>query len=301
MVSQTSYRDAATVGIKPPTFQLPDAAHVGIVMLGVSNLERSVAFYRDVIGLALLSRHGKVAELGVAQETLLRLEELPGVEPIERRTRLGLYHTAFLLPNRAALASFIKHLSQLGVYFGAGDHIYSEALYLVDPDGLSVEVYADRPRSAWQVREQELLSATAQVDFANVLKEEIGAWDGAPVGTRIGHVHFYIGDLERARRFYHEALGFTIMTWSYPGALFVSAGGYHHHVGLNVWAGDSPKAGPTDARLLSWELVVPSPEDVQAVRSNLNRLGWTTQIGESGTVVASDPWGITVRVLSRGN
>lgn len=299
MTLQTAHTDTPTVGIQPPYYRLPDTAHVGIVTLAVSNLAQSVAFYHEVIGLAILQQGDNTAELGVEGNVLLKLFELPGVSPIRYRTRLGLYHTAFLLPNRAALGSFIEHLNQVGANFGAGDHIYSEALYLVDPDGLSVEVYADRPRSVWKTRGQELLSATEPVDIGGVLSVSAGTWNGAPAGTTIGHVHLYIGDLDKAARFYHQGLGLAVMTWSYPGALFVSAGGYHHHVGLNVWAAGSPPATAEDARLLSWELLVPNQEEIEKIEKNLTNQGWITQKQEDGTLAAIDPWGIKVLVTTR--
>ena len=169
--------DTTSFGIHPPTFRLPATARIGRVRLAVSQLARSVHFYSEVIGLAVLEIDGKIAKLG-AQDSklvLLELEELPGVHAIGRQTRLGLYHTAFLLPRRPALSSrlepmdwpacFVQHLRQDGIEFGAGDHLYSEAIYLVDPDGLSVEVYADRPRSAWVVENGELVSAADPVRF----------------------------------------------------------------------------------------------------------------------------------------
>jgi catechol 2,3-dioxygenase len=286
------------VGIQPASFRLSDATHVGVVTLAISNLVKSVVFYRDVIGLAVLKQGADAAELGVGDMVLLKLFELPGVQPIGRRQRLGLYHTAILLPSRSALGSFIQHLKRNGVYYGAGDHIYSEALYLTDPDGLSVEIYADRPRGEWKTNGQELLSATDPVDIARLVSASVGEWRGAPAGTKVGHLHFYIGDLAKATSFYHDALGFALMTWSYPGALFISAGGYHHHIGLNVWAEGSPQAGPTDARLLSWELVVPYPSEIENVHSNLEWLGWKSRIDTNGTLTATDPWGITVHVVS---
>ncbi len=296
--AQISSFGSNAVGIQPPSFRLPDATHVGLVSLAVSSLKASIAFYHEVIGLAVLKQDATTAELGIGETALLNLKELPGIQPIGRRKRLGLYHTAFLLPSRAALGSFTSHLNRLGVYFGAGDHLYSEALYLTDPDGLSVEVYADRPRSTWKSNGTELLSATNSVDIGSLIAAGDGVWHGAPAGTTVGHVHFYIGDLEKAARFYHEAMGFTIMTWSYPGVLFISAGGYHHHVGLNVWAAGSPQAGPTDARLLSWELVLPDLSNLEVLHKNMKRLGWDCSLQADGKLTATDPWGITVHVIS---
>jgi len=293
--------DTTSFGIHPPAFRLPATARVGRVRLAVSQLARSVHFYSEVIGLAVLEREGNLAKLG-AQDSghvLLELEELPGVHPIGRRTRLGLYHTAFLLPSRSALSSFVQHLRQDGIEFGAGDHLYSEAIYLVDPDGLSVEVYADRPRSEWLVENGELVSATDPVRFATFPAVAADSWRGAPAGTTMGHVHFYVGDLEQAKKFYHSGLGLDITTWRYPGALFTSAGGYHHHVGLNVWVADSPPASTTDSRLLFWEILLPDSGEVRRAAESLVRAGYPP-LHEGDGMQFKDPWGITVALRIEG-
>lgn len=278
------------IGIYPPAYRLPATAHVGKVRLAISNLDRSLEFYTKVIGLNVISQSATLAQLGAqnSQSVLLELEQLPGVQPIGRRTRLGLYHTAFLLPNREALSSFVNHLRQLRIQFGAGDHLYSEALYLTDPDGLTVEVYADRPRSTWTIDGREIVGATNPVRFSELPPVAPDSWHGAPTGTTVGHVHLYIGDLDKAARFYHAALGFDIVTWRYPGALFVSAGGYHHHVGLNIWAADSPVAGPSDSRLLFWELVLPNQQEIDRIAASL---------ASNGFEASTDPWGIKVTVV----
>ncbi|ADW68243.1 VOC family protein [Granulicella tundricola] len=284
-----------------PTHRLPPSTHVGKVRLAVSNLERSVAFYRDVIGLTLLpslESASKIARLGVpgSPAALLELEHIPGVQPIGRRTRLGLYHTAFLLPTRAALGSFVQHLIASNTPYGAGDHLYSEAIYLADPDGLSVEVYADRAHSAWIYEGSELVSATNSVDFRSLLAATDAPWKGAPSGTTIGHVHLYIADLDQASSFYHAALGMDIMTWRYPGALFVSAGGYHHHVGLNVWAAGSPVASAYDARLLFWELILPSEQELELAAKRLTEAGFPSETSEEETPSHIDSCGIRLRL-----
>ncbi|MEZ2346696.1 VOC family protein [Terriglobus sp. RCC_193] len=254
-----SYVAAATVGIQPPSYRLPDEIHVGRVTLAVSDLERSLSFYQDVIGLAPINAGSEVAELGVDGKVLLELRQLPGILPLVPRSRLGLYHAAFLLPDRGALGSFVNHLHSMKIRYGSSDHFFSEALYLVDPDGLNIEVYADRPRNTWRVEGNELIGGGVQLDLAGLSAASSGPWSGAPTGTTVGHVHLYIGDLREAARFYHEVLGFTIMTWSLQSALFIAAGGYHHYVGLNVWAAGSPIASAQDARLLHWELVLNVP------------------------------------------
>ena len=284
------------IGIQSKGYRLPKAAHVGRVRLAIADLERSVSFYTKVIGLQVLERSASFASLGPAgsSDVLLDLEQVPGVRPIDRRTRLGLYHSAFLLPTRAALASFVAYLVRNGIDFGSGDHLYSEALYLVDPDGLSVEVYADRSRDRWIYEGRELVSATEPLDFKDLLTGESTTWKGMPAGTVVGHVHLYVGDLQQASRFYHEVLGLDIVTWRYPGALFMSAGGYHHDVAVNVWAAGSPPASATDSRLLFWELVLPDEETRQAAQQSLATAGFACDLTLTGEPSYVDPWGIQV-------
>jgi len=278
--------------------RLPAATRVGKVRLAVSELERSVAFYSGVIGLAVLGIEGRLARLGAqgSDEALMELEELPGVQPIGRRTRLGLYHTAILLPSREALSSFVRHLAAMDVPFGSADHFVSEALYLTDPDGLTVEVYADRARSKWRYEGKELLIGTEPLQFATLPAVADDSWKGAPKGTTVGHVHLYVGDLEVAAGFYHLGLGFDLMTWRYPGALFISAGGYHHHVGLNVWAAGSPVASAEDARMLFWELVFPAAAERDAAAERMMAAGYRRVDAVEGVCFA-DAWGIVVALV----
>ncbi len=285
------------IGIHPPNYRLPSSAHIGRVSLAVSNLARSLAFYSRVIGLAILRHDHTFAQLGEpgSGNVLLELQELPEVTPITRRARLGLYHTAFLLPTRKDLSSFVRHLAAQKIEFGAGDHVVSEALYLTDPDGLTVEVCADRPREDWQFEGREIVSGTNPVRFETLPPVPENSWLGLPAGTRIGHVHLYVGDLQEAAAFYHAALGLDIVTWRYPGALFTSAGGYHHHVGLNTWAAGSPQASREDARLLFWELVLPTWQEQERALNSLREAGYQEPLAAHIT----DPWGITVALVVR--
>ncbi|MEG9437759.1 VOC family protein [Edaphobacter sp. HDX4] len=294
-IARPTTADTTSFGIHPSTFRLPATARIGRVRLAVSQLARSVHFYSEVIGLAVLEREGNLAKLGAkhSQRVLLELEELPGVHPLGRRTRLGLYHTAFLLPSRSALSNFVQHLRRDEIEFGAGDHLYSEAIYLVDPDGLSVEVYADRPRSEWVVENGELLTGVEPVRFETFPVVAADDWRGAPAGTTMGHVHFYVGDLEQAKKFYHSGLGLDITTWRYPGALFTSAGGYHHHVGLNVWVAQSPVASTEDSRLLFWEILLPDSGEIQRAAESLMKAGYPP-LQQGNGLLFRDPWGITV-------
>ena len=182
-------------GIAPPAFRLPDTAHVGSVHLQVSDLRQSVVFYEEVLGLraytaatdaALLSRHGE-------EWPLVTLHTRKGVTQA-RRGAFGLYHFAILVPDRAALGRFAAHLSSLGIRVGMADHRVSESLYLSDPDGLGIEVYADRPRRTWQSHDRELAMATDPLDITSVIAAGGGEkWDGAPPGTTMGHVHQHFG------------------------------------------------------------------------------------------------------------
>jgi catechol 2,3-dioxygenase len=210
--------------------------------------------------------------------------------------RPGIYHYALLLPDRAALGSFLAHLERSGVEHADSDHLVSEAIYLTDPDGITVEVYADRPRAMWRRRGEDLELATLPLDHASLLEAGAGTpWLGVPLGTRMGHVHLHVGDLAAAERFYVEGLGFGVTTRAYRGALFVAAGGYHHHVGLNIWAALRPPAGPEDAGLEEWRLVVPAVEARDALADRLESLG-VKPVRDRSSLVATDPWGITVRV-----
>ena len=288
--------------------QLPASARVGRVRLAVSDLEQSVGFYARVIGLAVLERTATaegnpLARLGVtpgAERVLLELEEQAAVHPIRERSRLGLYHTAFLLPRRLDLALFVAHLRSLGVAFGAGDHGVSEAIYLVDPDGLEVEVYADRPRAVWPYGRERLRMGTEAVRFdelAGIAAVSGNRWRGAPAETRVGHVHFYVGDLDQAAAFYCAGLGMDGMV-QMPSALFVSAGGYHHHVGLNVWATGAPAASAEDARLLYWELSLPDLAEVHRVADRMVASGAQESACVDGTPAFVDSSGIVVRLVN---
>jgi catechol 2,3-dioxygenase len=278
-------------GVPAPNYRLPSATHVGPVTLQVTDLARSLDYYTNVLGLTPLSRDEDGATLGAADRTpLVTLHERPGAAAVPRTGLLGLYHFAILLPDDVSLGRFILHLANLGIPAGMSDHAVSQAVYLTDPDGLGIEVYADRPRSEWRTNGDQLLMTSAPLD-ANSLAEIAGdtGWEGMPAGTRMGHIHLHVGDIEIANRFYHEQLGLDRMVWSYPGALFLSAGGYHHHLGLNTWARGARPAGPDDARLLSWTLVLPTAQDVDAAVENFEN-ATETHAGWS----IPDPWGTTV-------
>lgn len=284
-------------GIAPPGFRLPDATHVGRVRLQVSDLSRSVGYYEKVLGLKVANRSEGTASLAAADDrVLVELVELPGARPVPNRGLRGLYHFAVLLPDRPALGRLLSHLASLGERAGMSDHLVSEAIYLSDPDGLGIEVYVDRPRETWRIAQGQIAMATQPLDAGSVIAAANGEpWMGAPAGTVMGHVHFYVGDITEAERFYHVGLGLDKIVWNYPGALFMSAGGYHHHVGTNTWAAGAPAATDKDAKLLDWELVLPDPASVDAAAASVEAAGFPVERA-GDAVFASDQQGIRVRL-----
>jgi len=286
-------------GIAPPVFRLPDGTRVGAVRLRVADLQRSLDYYRRVIGLQLLTSSPDTAALGApgASRPLVVLHAVPGTKPAPRRGTFGLYHFAILLPDRASLGRFATHLRSLGLSPGIADHLVSEALYLTDPDGLGIEVYADRPRNTWRHAERQLEMATDPLDLADLIRAGAAeAWTGAPAGTTVGHIHLHVGNLEQAASFYHRALGFDVTVWNYPGALFLSAGGYHHHLGTNTWS-PGPAPAANQARLLEWELVVPTMEAARSAAQSLEAGGYSVTVDGNAWTTA-DPWGTPLRILA---
>lgn len=292
--------DMPPYGLAPPAFRLPATTELGPVHLQISDLPRSLEYYERIVGFLArrVSEHEAVLTAPGDDRPLVTLRTRPGVTRA-RRGAFGLYHFAILLPDRAALGRFAAHLAAQDVHAATADHAVSEALYLWDPDGLGIEVYADRPRAAWPSRDRELVMTTEPLDIAGVVAAGGGRpWEGLPEGTTLGHVHLHVGDLREAEAFYHRALGFDKTMWSYPGALFLSAGGYHHHLGTNIWA-PGPAPAADQARLLAWDLIVPSAEVVASAADSLRQAGYTVET-PSGALLAADPWGTAVRVRARG-
>ncbi|HEX2781642.1 MAG TPA: VOC family protein [Gemmatimonadaceae bacterium] len=288
-----------TYGEQPRGHRLPDATRLGGVSLQVSDLARSLRFYEDVLGFRVVSRDATSAALAAQGDdrVLIELHERSGARPAGRGGRLGLYHFAILLPDRAALGRFVRHLAESGARAGAGDHLVSEAFYLSDPDGLGIEVYADRPRDTWRRRGRELMMATDPVDVEGLVRAAGDTpWTGMPAGTVIGHVHLHVGDIAQAAAFFSEALGFDRTVWSYPGALFLGAGGYHHHLGTNIWAGPGARV-PTDedARLLEWTIELPDPAAIERAQRSLADAGHAVEQGRDA-VTTRDPWGTRIRL-----
>lgn len=302
-MTTTTIRDLpspSTVDVAPP---LPAGLRMGAVRLRVRDAARSVAFYTGTVGLTLLGRgeDGSV-RLGVGGESLIELVEAADARPRPRGST-GLFHVAILVPDRPALAIVLRRLIAQGVRLGASDHLVSEALYLDDPDGNGIEIYRDRPARDWRWDGDTVEMATYQLDLRNLLADlpEKAPLDAPmPEGTRVGHVHLQVGDLAAARRFYVEHLGFEVVTDRYPGALFVSAGRYHHHLGLNVW--QSRGGGPAPANsvgLVDFEVRLPDAAAVEALRARLVAAGETVLPRADGFAV-TDPWGTRLHIRARG-
>ncbi len=290
---------ALDYGVAPGGYRLPDATRLGPVKLQVADLARSVAYYESVIGLRTIRRAQGIAELGAHgnDSVLVELRELPGARAVPKRGLLGLYHFAILVPDRASLGKFLRHVTALGVRVGMADHLVSEALYLTDPDGLGIEVYADRARAGWKKAERQIAMASDPLDVHDLIAAAGDApFIGLPAGTVIGHVHLHVGDIDEASHFYHQGLGFDKMVWNYPGALFLAAGGYHHHLGTNTLAGSPPAATDGDARLLEWEIQVPTVADAHAALASVAAAGHEVERNANGGAT-KDPWGIAVRIV----
>jgi catechol 2,3-dioxygenase len=277
--------------------RLPADTRLGTARLQVADLGRSMAYYRDTIGLRVLDADSSAAALGApgSQRPILELHERPGVSAVPREGIFGLFHFAILLPSREDLGRFVLHLSRNRVPFLSSDHLVSEAIYLWDPDHLGIEVYADRPRSTWHTMDGELVMATEPLDLPSlVATAEESLWAGVPAGTTMGHMHLSVGSLGTAHRLFVKGLGFDVAVSRYPGALFLAAGGYHHHLGTNTWARDPRPATEREARLLEWELVLPTTQAVDAAAHRLAQVGHAID----DEYVVTDPWGTRLRLVA---
>jgi catechol 2,3-dioxygenase len=286
-------------GIRPREYRLPESTRLGSVRLQVADLDRSLRFYARVLGLCVIRGDAESVSLGPHGEDreIVHLRQLTSARPVPKRGLLGLYHFAILLPDRASLGRFVAHLAEIGERAGMSDHFVSEAVYLTDPDGLGIEVYADRPRDAWRYDERQLYMTTNHLDVEDLVRCAGGErWTGMPPGTVLGHVHLYVDDIDKAAAFYHDALGFDKVVWSYPGALFLSAGGYHHHLGTNTWAKGAPPATDADARLLEWEIIVPTRKDAEEAALHVKQAGYPVK-KENDEWVLTDPWGTSLRLV----
>jgi catechol 2,3-dioxygenase len=276
---------------------------MGQVHLKVSQLERSIQFYREVVGFELLQKVGNSAELTVdGKNRLLVLEEIPNAVIVPRRNTTGLYHFAILVPTRKDLSLSLRNLLQHQIHVGQGDHLVSEALYITDPDNNGIEIYADRPRSTWKWdRQKQVIMASDPIEWQSLL-DEAGeqTWHGLSLGTIIGHVHLHVADLQKAEQFYCQNLGFEITAKMGDRALFISAGGYHHHIGLNTWAGVGAPPPPPDAvGLRYYSIVIPNTNELETILTNLRNAGIPVEQQDGGWLV-QDPSKNAILLVARG-
>jgi catechol 2,3-dioxygenase len=284
-------RDPEELEVEGAPAKAPIAAGtaMGPVHLTVSDLDRSIGYYEDAVGLTMRARQQGAASLGTAERELLVLVEEPGAPPATGHT--GLYHFALLLPNRVDLARWLAHVASDRVPLsGLSDHFVSEAIYLSDPDGHGIEIYWDRPRETWEGRVGERLT-TAPLDVDSLLAElpegELSAFAGLPPATVMGHVHLKVAAIPDTVAFYRDVIGFDLMAALGPYAAFLSAGGYHHHVGANTW--ESARAQPpppSSAALRHATIVLPDESDLEPILERAR---------SAGVPIAEEPVGPLLR------
>lgn len=274
--------------------EISEKLRLGEVVLNVGHLKEMAGFYQEVIGLTLLEENERMARLGVSgsDEALLVLKKISHAV-VPEVPRIGLFHTAFLLPTRESLADVLTHLAKSGYPIdGAGDHAYSEALYLHDIEGNGIEIYADRPKNEWMHDgDGNLPMVTEQVDVDGLLQIASGKpFSGMPSGTIIGHVHLQVADADKAEAFYKEALGMNLTT-SIPSARFFAAGDYHHHIGSNMWAGRQLENRQENEVGLAWFTII--TPDKEAITANLEQQGYEVKRFEN-TISVTDSNGIKI-------
>ncbi|EAG9562290.1 VOC family protein [Listeria monocytogenes] len=274
--------------------EISEELRLGEVVLNVGHLKEMAGFYQEVIGLKLLEENERMVRLGVSgsDEALLVLKKIDNAV-VPEVPRIGLFHTAFLLPTRESLADVLLHLAKSGYPIdGAGDHAYSEALYLHDIEGNGIEIYADRPKAEWmRDGDGNLPMVTEQVDVDSLLQIATDEpFTGMPNGTIIGHVHLQVADADKAEQFYKEVLGMNLTT-VIPSARFFAAGDYHHHIGSNVWAGRNLELLQENETGLAWFTIITPDKD--AIITNLIEQGYDVKRLEN-TISVTDSNGIKI-------
>jgi catechol 2,3-dioxygenase len=268
--------------------KLDPLTELGFVSLTVSDLRRSVEFYQRSLGFKLHGKDGVTAYLGTGGRDLLIVTEHPGAVKFPRTT--GLYHFAILTPSRKELGHVLHNLIETETPLqGGADHLVSEAIYLADPDGNGIEIYRDRPRQEWEYDNGTLIMGTDPLDFKGILAEPDGdsaSWIGLNPETRLGHMHLHVADLREAADFYEKVLGFDLQLYYGASAAFLSAGGYHHHIGINTWNGAGvPPPPPDSIGLRYFSVQLTSQTEVERLIERLDRAEAPYENGEKGLLV----------------
>lgn len=268
--------------------------YVSNVEIKVSNLQRSLKYYQEVIGFKILTEESKKATLTADGQTALLTIVEPDIVDEKTGVTTGLFHFALLLPTRRDLANIITHFRQNSIYFGASDHDVSEALYLNDPDENGIEIYIDRPEENWTWTFDQVHMVTEPLNIASILVEATGEWNGLPSNTVMGHIHLSVSNLAAAEEFYAKGLGFDVVTRYGRQALFISTGRYHHHIGLNTWHSENaPKLGENQVGLKTYSLFLDNESQAADMKEKLRAIGAPVVEFEGG-FQTEDPGGNTV-------
>ncbi len=292
--------ETQTAGLHPAT-------DIGTVTLKVADLQRSRQFYTEVIGLQAFQANDQTAILGAGRRPILTLEAIPSAHRQPANTT-GLYHAAILLPDRHSLAVKIAQIAairdsagEVKYPFGYSDHLVSEAFYLSDPDGNGLELYRDRPRSEWNWDGQQIRMASDPIDFDSFFAEIKDNDDAlgnpaVPDGTKLGHMHLRVGNIPAGEQFYHGVLGFDV-TARMPTALFLSAGGYHHHLGMNVWESRNgkPPVEPS-VGLREFSIALPNVAELDRLTGQIEAAGVSVERTDDSAILY-DPWQNRVKLI----
>ena len=272
--------------------------HVGQVRLTIEDLDRSLKFYQEIMGFAILDRTDTTANLTADGKTsILKLEQPEGIQPKQARTT-GMYHFALLLPTRKDLANFVIHLSENNIQMGAADHLVSEALYIKDLDGNEIEIYVDRDPEVWDWNGEEVAMTTDPLNFQELISHRVPdeKWVGLPTETVMGHIHLHVAELEKTEEFYVKGLGFDVVNRFGSQALFLSTAKYHHHIGLNTWNGvGAAKPAENTVGMESVEFIYNDKAAIEATVAKLEKIG-ATVVEEDGRTFTYDPSGIKIEL-----
>jgi catechol 2,3-dioxygenase len=274
---------------------IPDSTHLGSVSLLVKNLQLEKSFYTSALGLKVISEEEHAAVLGWINQPLIVLHENQKL-PYAEQQSAGLYHTALLYSSAGELARTLYRIFQIApnLFQGSGDHLVSQAFYLTDPEGNGIELYIDRPRSEWQWKEGQLQMDALPIDMEGFIREHSINPDKGIISS--GHIHLKVGSITEAKQFYVDTLGFDIII-EHPTALFVSAGGYHHHIGLNTWQSENATMRLPALGLDYFEILVPDPAYSTVLKKKLIDQGKTYQETEAGLFL-TDPWGTKSLIIA---